>query len=78
MKAKGRPRGSKDGAGTSRPTPFRIRFVAAGEWQIQQGTQWRRAREISILASTITLASGVLVGEGIVTRTGPDTFAVTA
>lgn len=46
--------------------PFAIRFVNGG-WQVQQGSSWRLARELSLLAPTI--AVGVeLRGDGVVTR----------
>lgn len=61
-----------------RPRPFAMKFER-GTWLVQQGDNWRRAKEVSILSGVgvITLASGVIVGEGVVTRTGPQTFAVT-
>lgn len=62
-----------------RPRPFALRYDK-GAWFIQQGDNWRRATEVSILSGVgvITMSSGVIVGEGVVTRTGKDTFAVTA
>lgn len=76
MAKRGRPRGSKNGAGVSRPSAFAVKFEG-GVWFVRQGTSWRRAEQISIIAHVITLPSGVLVGEGVVTRTGPQAFAVT-
>lgn len=71
--------GNSQHSTTARPHPartFAVRFVD-GAWQVQQGKTWRHAREISILAAVITSPSGVIYGSGVVTRTGPHTFAVT-
>lgn len=73
-RAGGRPRGSKDRATPARR--FAVKFERGG-WFVQQGKCWRRAREVSILAGAITSPSGVLYGSGVVTRTGPETYAVT-
>lgn len=61
----------------SQPTRFAVKFDGR-VWHVQQGTKWRQAREVSILAPVITSSSGTLYGTGVVTKTGPDTFAVTA
>lgn len=70
----GRPIGSKDRATPARP--FALRFDGVG-WRIQQGSSWRHAREVSVLAPVLTAENGILRGHGVVTRTGRQTFAVT-
>lgn len=65
----------KPGSGAARPAqprPFVIAFGPAKggpSWQVKQGTRWRSAREVSILAPCLTaIVDGVpaLVGDGVV------------
>lgn len=57
-------RGVQDGAGNKPPRPFVVRFDGAG-WRVQQGVNWRHAREVSVLAPTITAPDGTLRGVGV-------------
>jgi hypothetical protein len=72
----GRPRGAKNGSGAAQPKPFTICY-RGGEWRIQINKNWRRAREISLLAPVLLLPDGRIVGTGVLTYAG-DVLTVTA
>jgi len=56
--------------------PFVIRF-RRGRWQVKQGTTWRDAREVSLLAPGIGTPNGEICGMGVVTKHGT-VYAVTS
>lgn len=47
--------------------PFAVRWDAgAGCWLVRQRANWRRVREITLLAGVITTPTGTMYGEGVV------------
>jgi hypothetical protein len=55
------------------PQLFTIMRDAYGRgWRVKHGQRWIRAREISLLTSALLRPIGEIVGEGVVTRKGPD------
>jgi hypothetical protein len=78
---RGRPRGSKNGAGAAQPKPFRI-VGAGGRLAVYIGRRAypTRAREAYVTAAAIVTTAGgalVIAGEGVVTASG-DVVRVTA
>lgn len=53
------------------PKPFVIARATTGYgWLVKQGKNWRRCREVSLLAPAIGNGAGEFVGVGVVTRDG--------